>query len=542
MKSSYLIVLTFLLGASQAMAKDADSTGYKYKNVPPVNLQDIRNLAIADLRAAEDSGSPYYIKNQFGAIQTASFNIQGNGKVSGSFIAKGAPGGARFVIYDGATDVIRWGIGNSGTETGTANIGNNFTIWRYANNGSYLGPAIEINRNNGSLETFYPTYLANESRVRGTTKDINAQSILYFADSSGIVNNGNKSGYVGFPTNNKDIYVTSYNGGVTLNSVSGAVNLQGGNNTTNAYLFWQQSIPAGPPRFNTRSEGTKIVLYPQVTTNASDFAIGTETNHVWFSTSRYFHQQGFKFYGGDSVVARLSSAGQLETKLAGRFLGEVDPAGATNGALAGPGAEVTTNAGNAVVRGYNRTSSVYIPTQIVGGNNNTTAFTFNLSDGYYFTNLANSSMLGTDATGKLISSNSIIYLDRTNNNVGINTTDTKGYKLAVNGNVIANKITVKAYPWADFVFDDNYKLPSLASVEAFIKQHKHLPNIPPAKEVADKGIELGDINSKLLQTVEELTLHAIEQEKLLKTQQQQIEQQQKLIQLLSEKVETLLKK
>ncbi len=96
--------------------------------------------------------------------------------------------------------------------------------------------------------------------------------------------------------------------------------------------------------------------------------------------------------------------------------------------------------------------------------------------------------------------------------IGIKTTNTSGYALAVNGNVRAKEIRVNTN-WSDFVFDKEYALPSLSQVEAHILQHKHLPDIPSAAEVEAEGVELGKISSKLLQKIEELTLYVIEQDK-----------------------------
>ncbi|RAI99472.1 hypothetical protein LX64_04606 [Chitinophaga skermanii] len=413
-----------------------------------------------------------------------------------------------------------------------------------------------VQRGTGVTEMFSTFIMPSYSRIKGGPDPDNT-AVLNFVDKNMSWGASYKSGYIGMPNASSNFYVGANQGDIILAPSTGNVNLSvSESNKPNMITYQNNATLVAPPRIglNNRSLGTKLLLYTQQSAISSDFALGLENSHIWFSTSQNIGSHGFKFYGGEVVAARLSAAGQFETKLAGRFLGEVDPNGAANGAINGPGAEVAFNQGNAIVRGYNRTTSVYLPTQVVGGDNNATAFSFKISDGYYFTNLTNSSMLGTDATGKLVSSNNIIYLDRANNNVGINTTDTKGYKLAVNGNVIANKITVKAYPWADFVFDDNYKLPSLASVEAFIKQHKHLPNIPSAKEVAENGIEVGEMNSKLLQTIEELTLHAIAQEKQITAQkdalsnyQEQLSKQAKLIneqqqamKLMMEKLEKLL--
>jgi hypothetical protein len=103
-----------------------------------------------------------------------------------------------------------------------------------------------------------------------------------------------------------------------------------------------------------------------------------------------------------------------------------------------------------------------------------------------------------------------------NGNVAIGTTDPKGHKLAVAGSIIAEKIKVKTYAnWPDFVFNADYKLPSLQQLEAFIIANKHLPEIPSANDIAENGHDLGEMNKKLLQKVEELTLYVIDLQKQL---------------------------
>ena len=108
-----------------------------------------------------------------------------------------------------------------------------------------------------------------------------------------------------------------------------------------------------------------------------------------------------------------------------------------------------------------------------------------------------------------------IAVFKPNGTVGIGTDDPKGYRLAVNGDAIFTKVKVKQYTaWPDYVFASTYQLPSLSEVAAFIKEYKHLPNIPSAADVAkEDGIDLGEMNSKLLEKIEELTLYAIEADK-----------------------------
>jgi len=105
-------------------------------------------------------------------------------------------------------------------------------------------------------------------------------------------------------------------------------------------------------------------------------------------------------------------------------------------------------------------------------------------------------------------------------NVGIGTT-TPTEKLAVNGKIRAKEINVET-GWSDFVFEPHYKLLSLKETEDYIKKNQHLPEIPSAKEVEENGINLGEMNAKLLQKIEELTLHLINQDKMLERQQIEI--------------------
>lgn len=110
-------------------------------------------------------------------------------------------------------------------------------------------------------------------------------------------------------------------------------------------------------------------------------------------------------------------------------------------------------------------------------------------------------------------------------NVGIGTTDPKN-KLSVNGTIWAQEVKVMLDDAADWVFEDDYELRSLVEVETFIKDNKHLPDVPSADEFREQDMNVAEMNNKLLQKIEELTLYLIEQNKeieLLKRKMQEKE-------------------
>jgi hypothetical protein len=132
------------------------------------------------------------------------------------------------------------------------------------------------------------------------------------------------------------------------------------------------------------------------------------------------------------------------------------------------------------------------------------------------------SFISHSATGLYLGVNDgNIRLDVTNGHVAIGTValpaaSSNAYKLAVNGKVICEEVKVKLADnggWPDYVFADTYKLRSLNEVETFIQENKHLPNIPSAATVQKEGIEVGDMQKRMIEKIEELTLYVIELQK-----------------------------
>ena len=101
--------------------------------------------------------------------------------------------------------------------------------------------------------------------------------------------------------------------------------------------------------------------------------------------------------------------------------------------------------------------------------------------------------------------------------------------LSVNGNIRSKQIKVEIANWPDYVFKQDYQLPSLMDVENYINQNQHLPDMPSEEQIAKDGLNLGEMNKLLLKKVEELTLYLIERDKKEKQQEIRIEKLEKII-------------
>jgi hypothetical protein len=115
-------------------------------------------------------------------------------------------------------------------------------------------------------------------------------------------------------------------------------------------------------------------------------------------------------------------------------------------------------------------------------------------------------------------------------NVGIGTA-TPDAKLAVKGSIHTQevKVDLTGSVTPDYVFEQDYDLPTLAETETYIKENKHLPEVPSAKQMEEEGLNLKEMNLLLLKKVEELTLHLIEQNKMLAEERETNETQAKEI-------------
>lgn len=170
-------------------------------------------------------------------------------------------------------------------------------------------------------------------------------------------------------------------------------------------------------------------------------------------------------------------------------------------------------------------------TLLLNRDNEDSWLTFHDLDNYWYSfgiDNSNGGRLSLNFGGGLTSTQ---FVMDANGNVGIGTANPGGWKLAVNGFIRATEIRVET-GWADFVFDKGYDLPNLEEVEAHIKEKGHLKDIPSAEEVAQNGIHLGEMNSKLLQKIEELTLYMIEFNKVVQKLQEENKELKEKVSLL----------
>ena len=123
--------------------------------------------------------------------------------------------------------------------------------------------------------------------------------------------------------------------------------------------------------------------------------------------------------------------------------------------------------------------------------------------------------------------------------VGIGTLTTGTHKLAVEGSIGAREIIVESSGWSDFVFNENHKLRTLEEVEKYIEEEGHLPEIPSEAEVNKNGINLGEMNAKLLQKIEELTLYMIDVNKRISHLEKENSELKENNQELRQKVKSL---
>jgi hypothetical protein len=149
---------------------------------------------------------------------------------------------------------------------------------------------------------------------------------------------------------------------------------------------------------------------------------------------------------------------------------------------------------------------------------------------------------GTGATDALVfesftngTSNGRQFTMDLSGNVGIGITENiaSGHKLSVNGKIACTEVRVQPQSdWPDYVFSNDYKLMSLEELRKSIKQNNHLPGIPSAKEIEAEGLQVGEMQIRMMEKIEELTLYIIQLNTDMEALRKEIDDQAKAISTL----------
>jgi hypothetical protein len=270
--------------------------------------------------------------------------------------------------------------------------------------------------------------------------------------------------------------------------------------------------------------------------NAYNFGYGTGlfSSGGQMGIKGYAPNGGVTGYGvyGEAFGAAGSSYGvygkATTDGVAVGLYGYASSSGSTAYGVYGYGSGTTSWAGYFAGRGY-FTGNVGIGTtvpdvklHVVGG-----ADISLTSGGYIVAGSITAENIGIDNNEIMARNNgatSTLYLNHSGGNVVMctssgsvsigTTTPASGYILSVDGKIMAEEMRVQlSGNWPDYVFNEAYKLPSLYNLEASVKENKHLPGIPSADEVKKDGISVGQMQTKMMEKIEELTLYVISLQK-----------------------------
>ncbi len=266
------------------------------------------------------------------------------------------------------------------------------------------------------------------------------------------------------------------------------------------------------------------VIFDNPSTDHTNIRIGHDVNDKIFSDN-----SSNKHYGG-GIFFRVHNETQTYKYIDVMMLTEEGKVGINT----------RTPSEKLDVNGYARIGSTY-KTKLYG---NIIGFSRNSANYIWAEATSGYLLFGVNGASKGIAY-SAMHIDaakttRFYGNVGIGTSNMaipSGYKFAVDGKIICEEVRVDISDnWADFVFEDDYHLMPLQELDSYIQENKHLPEIPTSEEVQENGISVGEMNAKLLQKIEELTLYVIELSNENKEQKQvnvelknEIEELKKLI-------------
>lgn len=328
---------------------------------------------------------------------------------------------------------------------------------------------------------------------------------------------------------------------VDLSSVSGNSTALIINDDDDPIVYFQRN---NANRGFLQQLGNDFKIGTTVDNNTGNFIVRTNgTDRAWFTPN------GRLGIGTANPLTQVHMTGELTMQSSNPIIQMKDAAGDDKGFIQmvnGDDIRIGTNAanttGNFIVRtnGENRVivnslgyvgfgTTPFVPLHLEAGSSPTAMVINKPSNGDFFEfRMANVSKgyirgtineieMGTYASnnnGDIVLSTREIgrIIVHSNGRIGINTSyNNAGFQLAVDGNIICEDITtLPRVAWPDYVFSKTYKLKPLREVEKFIANNHHLPGVPSAKQIEQKGIQLGDMQKRMMEKIEELTLYIIE--------------------------------
>ncbi len=209
-------------------------------------------------------------------------------------------------------------------------------------------------------------------------------------------------------------------------------------------------------------------------------------------------------------------------------------------------------------------NSVLLPiTNVIAGNNISITGDGTTANPFQISSIDTSLYANNGSINQSTTTNNNRVVDMNNSNIWFNTSTspnngkiylgsmpifpnaTGNYKLYVEGGILSEKVKValrSSSNWADFVFENGYKLMPLKEVEKYILANKHLPGVDSANDLFKNGLDISVMQSKQMEKIEELTLYIIEKEKKIEAQDKAIEKNKMEIEELKLQVKALIEK
>jgi hypothetical protein len=212
-------------------------------------------------------------------------------------------------------------------------------------------------------------------------------------------------------------------------------------------------------------------------------------------------EKGFVQLSGDDLRVGTYSSNTL-----GKFqvrTGGADNLTVANNGNVGIGTEVPTSKLHVAGRGLFRGSGEVLA--IDGSSNPNIGFYYNTVFRSFISQTSTNLVIGVNGGG--------LQLDATQIAIGAVVPAASGYRLTVAGKVICEELKVQLQgAWPDYVFQKRYNLMPMSELREYINANNHLPNIPAAAAMEKNGVELGEMQRKMMEKIEELTLYVLELE------------------------------